>query len=342
MLAAGMLLAGCASPAEKTEEHEPQGKAYFTYFDTVSYVYSFAGDSAESFDRLSAEASAVLGEYHRLFDIYHEYSGMNNLCTVNKNAGGEAISVDKKLIDFLLYAEEMCSLTDGEFNMMLGPVLLLWHECREAAGEDPDKASIPTDEELERAAEHTSPGLLEIDEQACTVRITDPEASIDAGALGKGYATEMAAQALMAQGAQGYVLNIGGNIRTIGTKPDGSDWTTAVRDPLDSDSSIAARLHISDTSCVTSGIYERYFVCDGVSYHHIIDKDTLFPSVYYASLTVVTESSALADALSTALFCMDYEQGRALAESLDGVEVLWIFNDGSMKYTSGIAGIIEE
>ena len=80
-------LTGCS--ASKTET-ENRGKSYFTYFDTVSFVYSYAGDSAEQFDRRSAGASGILGEYHRLFDIYHEYSGENNLCTLNRNAGERA------------------------------------------------------------------------------------------------------------------------------------------------------------------------------------------------------------------------------------------------------------
>ena len=321
---------------------EPKGKVYYTYFDTVSYVYDYAGDSAERFEDRSAEVSHILLEYHQLFDIYHEYSGVTNLCTVNKNAGGEPLTVDRKLVDFLLSAKEMYELTDGEMNVMLGSVLRLWHACREAAGEDPQNASIPTEEELRRAWAHTGIDLLEIDEQACTVRITDPEASIDVGALGKGYATERAAEYLEQEGAVGYVLNIGGNIRCIGDRPDGSGWVTAIRDPDKSAQDFACRIRIRDTACVTSGVYERYFTVDGVRYHHIIDRDTLYPAAYFTSLTVVTRDSALADALSTALFCMPCEEGMALTESIGGVEALWIFPDGSQRCTPGFAALIEE
>ena len=152
-----------------------------------------------------------------------------------------------------------------------------------------------------------------------TVRISDPLASIDVGALGKGYATEMAAQKAETLGCESYVLNVGGNIRIIGTKPDGSGWNPGIRDPQDPDGSFAVSLDLSDTACVTSGTYERYYMVDGEKYHHIIDKDTLYPADYFESLTVVTKDSGLADALSTALFCMSYEDGLALAEKL-GVE----------------------
>ena len=334
------LLAGCSAPETPAAQTENKGKSYFTYFDTVSYVYSYAGDSAEQFDERSAEVSDILGEYHRLFDIYHEYSGVNNLCTLNLNAGGEPIEVDEKLIDFLLYARELYQATDGEMNVMMGAVLRIWHDLRDAASDDPGAARLPTEEELSTAAEHTDFSLFEIDEDARTVRIADPAASIDVGALGKGYATEMAARALEAEGVSSYVLNVGGNIRIIGTKSDGTGWVTGVKDPRNT-SEFAIKLRLADTSCVTSGVYERYYTVDGVRYHHIIDKDTLFPAEYFSSLTVITKNSALADALSTALFCMPYDDGAALAEKL-GVDVLWIFPDGEMKYTPGIEKLIEE
>ena len=134
---------------------------------------------------------------------------------------------------------------------------------------------------------------------------------------------------------------MGGNIRIIGAKPDGSGWVTGIRDPAGGDKDFAISLRLKDTACVTSGVYERYFVVDGQRYHHIIDKDTLYPAGDFASLTVLTKDSGLADALSTALFCMSYEQGLALAKQMEGVEVLWIFPDGGIKYTQGVEALIE-
>ena len=182
-LLALVLLSGCSASAEPVKA---QGKSYFTYFDTVTYIYSYAGDSAERFSDCSAEIADILGEYHQLFDIYHEYSGINNLCTVNKMAGGDAVAVDARLMEFLLYAKELYELTGGEMNVMMGSVLTLWHNAREAASEDPKNAYVPAEEELAEAAKHTDISLLELDEENNTVRISDPLASIDVGALGKG------------------------------------------------------------------------------------------------------------------------------------------------------------
>ena len=349
MLLSLLLLSACSSEAgvsaaetPEPQVFEPRGKVYYTYFDTVSYVYDYTGDSAERFDDRSAEVSHLLLEYHQLFDIYHEYSGVVNLCTINKAAGGDALEADARLIEFLLYAKEMYTLTDGEMNVMLGSVLRLWHESREAAEADPSSAAIPSEEALLEAFAHTDIDLLEIDAEKNTVRISDPEASIDVGALGKGYATERAAEYLEQDGAEGYVLNIGGNIRCIGTKPDGSSWVTAIRKPDRTADDFASRIRLSDTACVTSGVYERYFTVDGQRYHHIIDKDTLYPAAFYDSLTVVTHDSGLADALSTALFCLPWEESLKMAETIGDVEVLWIFPGGEQRSTSGFAALIEQ
>lgn len=333
-----VVMTGCPETANKAE---PKGMVYFTFFDTVSYIYSYKVETDEQFQKNCEGVSEILEEYHRLFDIYYEYSGVVNLCTLNKNAGGEAIVVDEKLIDFLLYAKELYYQTDGEMNVMMGAVLRLWHDCREAASTNPSSAAIPTEDKLSEAATHVDFSSLEIDEENSTVRISDPEASIDVGALGKGYATEKAAQFLKEKGAESYVLNIGGNIRIIGQKPDGSGWLTGIKDPHDSDS-YAKRITISDVSCVTSGNYERYFTVGGVRYHHVIDKDTLMPSEHFASVTIITPDSALADALSTALFCMSYEDGLALVEKIGGVEVLWIDTEGNQYMTEGFKALVSE
>lgn len=330
-------LCGCGSSVNQPEK---QGKEYYLYFDTVSYVYSYAGDSEETFAANCAVVEDTLKTYHRLFDIYNEYEGINNLCTVNRLAGGDAVEVDEKLIDFLLYAKELHKKTNGEMNILLGAVLSIWHDYRTAALESPDSAAIPTEEELLDAAQHTDISLLEIDEVHHTVRLTDPEASVDVGAVGKGYATERAAEALAEQEADSYVLDIGGNLRIIGSKPNGAAFTTGIRDPKDPTSQYAAIISVTDASCVTSGDYERYFEVDGVRYHHIIDQNTLWPADYFSSVTVVTQDSALADALSTALFTMPYEAGCEVLEAIDDVEVFWIFHDGTTKYTPGLEAML--
>ena len=304
----------------------------FDLFDTVSYVFSYKGDSVEEFTENSNNAFAILEEYHKLFDIYHEYNGIVNLATINKNAGKEAMTVDYKLVKFLKYAKEIYSLTKGETNVMLGPVLKLWHDARTA------KDHIPSMESLQNAYKYSSIDLLEIDEVNNTVRIKDVNGRIDVGALGKGYATEKVAEYLESIGCTSYVLNFGGNLRVIGTRTDGTGWNTGVTNPF-GDSQFSLYLNIKDTACVTSGDYERFYVYEGKKYHHIIDKDTLMPAEHFTSITILTKDSGLADALSTALFTMPYEEGVALINSLEDVEAIWIFRDKTIKYTDGVIPI---
>ena len=332
-------LSGCSKTSQNSSQAvakiEPRGKAYFSFFDTVSYVYSYAGDEDELFNARTEGVADILDEYHKLFDIYYEYSGINNLCTVNKQAGGDPVLVDRKLIDFLLYCKELCNLTCGAVDVMMGSVLSIWHDARTA-----QEPYLPEASALEKASRHVGFDFLEIDEANCTVRITDSEASLDVGAVGKGYATEMAARWLEEQGVNSYVLNIGGNVRIVGTKPNGEGWVTGIKDPQNPDGSFALKLKLADCSCVTSGEYERYFTVDGVRYSHIIDPATLWPATYFASLSVITRDSGYADALSTALFCMSYEEGLEFVSKLEGVEVVWVFHDGQVKYTSGLEALI--
>ncbi len=332
LLSIGTAFFGCDTLGSA---NSPREKVIFEYFDTVTYIYDYSGASDDEFLKNCDLASSVLGDYHKLFDIYNEYSGINNLCTLNKNAGGEAVSVDERLIEFLLYAKELHAKTNGEVNVMLGAVLVLWHKAREDFSNDASHAQPPSEDVLEHASKHTSIDSLEIDKVNKTVRISDPEASIDVGALGKGYAAQKASLALSSYGVSGYVLDVGGNLKIIGTKADGSGWKTGIRDPEDQQN-YSHYLTLSDTSCVTSGDYERYFEFKGKKYHHIIDKDTLLPSEHFSSVTVITKDSGLADALSTALFCMSYEDGLELLNSFENVEVIWIDKSGEKRLTDGL------
>jgi thiamine biosynthesis lipoprotein len=220
----------------------------------------------------------------------------------------------------------------------MGAVLSLWHECREDAKKDEPIYRIPTADELKEASKHCDINDLIIDEEAKTVYLRDPDMSLDVGAIGKGYATEKAAELLISRGVTSYVLNIGGNIRTIGEKPNGDGWMTGIVNPDRSSSdAYITKLTIKDTALVTSGNYERFHTVDGVNYHHIIDPDTLMPANYFSSISILTKDSALADALSTALFCMTYEDGLALVQSLEGVEVIWVDLEYNVKHTAGIS-----
>ena len=316
----------------------PQAKSYYDFFDTVTVIFSYKNDTAEEFANNCQAVSALLQEYHRLFDIYYEYAGINNLKTVNDNAGKEPVAVDDKLIDFLLYTKEVYTLTGGMTNVAMGSVLKLWHDERENGIDDPESASLPDGAKLSAAAQHTDINQLIIDKEAGTVYLADPAMRLDVGAIAKGYATEKAAQLLIARGVTSYVLNVGGNIRTIGTKPSGNGWVTGITNPdKTSEKSFVCKVDIKNISLVTSGDYERYYLVDGVPYHHIIDPKTNMPANYFSSISVFCIDGGLADALSTALFCMTYEEGLKLVNSIGGVDVIWVDKSGTLLKTNGIS-----
>ena len=194
-------------------------------------------------------------------------------------------------------------------------------------------------ESLEAAALHTDISSLVINKEKSTVYISDPDARIDVGAIAKGYAVEMVARELEKLGVTGYLLNVGGNVRTVGAKPDGSLWKLGIQNP-DKTSNFAEIIKFDTDSLVTSGTYQRYYIVNGQSYHHIIDGETLMPADYFESVSIIYPDSGIADGLSTALFCMDYEQGKALLSKFEGAEAMWITKDGEKLYSDGFSGYI--
>ena len=304
------------------------------YFDTVITITGYE-ESQEEFDSISGEMLSLLAEYHQLYSIYHRFDGMENLCTINELVDGKhrTVTVDRRIIDMLLYAKEMYNTTDGIMNIAMGSVLSLWHDYRTIGKDNPDEASLPPMELLTQAAEHTDINNMVIDEDACTVTLTDPLMKLDVGAVAKGYATERVALTFEERGITGYILNIGGNVRTIGNKGDGLPWTVGIKDPNGED--YLAYLELNGQSVVTSGSYQRFYYVDGKPYHHIIHPDTLMPATGYLSVSVVCKDSGMADALSTALFCMSQAEGKELIERIADVEAMWVTENGEKTFSSG-------
>ena len=308
---------------------------WYDLFDTGISVTAYCRDQKE-FNALSSEIYSELQRYHRLFDIYNEYEGMNNACTVNKRAGDRSlVETDPALVELAVLAAEMYRLTDGRVNVALGPVLSLWHEAREVSLQSPDKAYIPSAGELSAAAQHCSIEGLFIDREKNALRLEEGM-SLDLGAVAKGFAVEKTAQKLESEGRSMVLISAGGNVRAVGSKPEGEKWSVAIQNPdLTSEKTYVDVILAQDISVVTSGVYQRCFEYNGRSYHHIIDPDTLMPEDRFLSVTIAAKDSGAADALSTAVFNMDQAEGLAFIESLQDTEALWILPDGSFAESSG-------
>lgn len=301
-------------------------RSFYEYFDTAGTFYDYSGSTESDFEALADRIEDMLREYHILYDIYHEYAGITNIATVNKNAGNGPVKVDGKIIDLLLFAKEMHDITDGRVNVAFGSVLSIWHDYRTAGVE------LPPQNMLAAAAEHTDINAVIIDEKNSTVELSDPNMSLDVGAVGKGFAVEAIADMLEKEGKSGYVLDVGGNLRAIGKKPDGSGWTAGIINPdRTSLQSYVYTMTISDSALVTSGSYERFYTVAGVNYHHIINPETLMPENYYLSVSIKSSSSAISDALSTAIFNMQYEQVESFASSRPDLFVVLVMPNGELR-----------
>lgn len=321
-----LVLSGCGTGMQRYEA------TYWDVFDTVTTVSGYAAVQAE-FDAAAREIHDALLEYHRLYNIYESYDGLRNLKTVNDQAGIGPVPVDERILSLLQFAQTAWTETGGRVNAAMGSVLALWHDAREQALEDPDRAALPDRSALEEAALHTDLSALELDLEAGTAFLTDPDMALDVGALAKGYAVEQVAAAA----PDHFLISVGGNVCATGPKPDGTPWTVAVENPDGGD--FLKLLYAEDRSVVTSGDYQRYFELDGVRYHHIIDPDTLEPAAYWRSVTVVAESSAAADCLSTALFTLPQAEGQRLLDQW-GAEALWIGRDGAQVMSPGFSAYL--
>ncbi len=336
-----LLSSGCA----KTQTNRYQAQFLF-FFDTVTTIVGYS-DSEEHFKEFAELVRGKIEEYHQLYDIYNDYESVNNIKTINDNAGVAPVTVDRRIIDMLLFARKLCEQTDSAVNIAMGSLLNIWHDYRDAGTDDPENALLPPMAMLTEASRHMDLFSVVIDEEASTVYIKDPDIKLDVGAVAKGYALEQVALYFEQQGVQSLLMSIGGNVRAIGKKlvagkKGDKRWTVGVQNPdKSSEQTELFSVLIDGLSVVSSGIYERYYTVDGVKYHHIIDPSTLMPADYYAQVTLVCRDSGLGDALSTAVFNMPREQGSAFVDSMDEVEACWVMKDGRIYYSAGFQNYIK-
>ncbi len=326
-----LCLCGCTMPT--APEKIRYTATFLELFDTMTTIVGYTGDK-QTFEAVTQSIHDELEDYHRLFDIYHDYEGLNNLKTVNDQAGKTPVKVDQAVIDLLKDCKRYYALSGGKVNVAFGAVLSLWHEAREHAVNDPANAHLPKREDLQEAQQHIDFSVLVIDEEASTVYLSDPEARLDVGAVAKGWAAQRACE----NAPEGLLVSVGGNVIATGPKPDGSAWVVGIQDP-DAESEFLHTLYVSKGSVVTSGDYQRLFVVEGKRYHHIIDPATLYPGTLWRSVSIVCEDSGLADALSTALFLLPQAQGQQLLDACNA-KAMWVDLNGKIIYSPGFEDLI--
>ncbi len=361
LLCAAFFLCSCSSRAYTLRTYH-----YMDVLDTVSTVQLYLTPEQDKEDYESWIHERLLS-YHRLFDAYNSYEGLNNVCTINENAGVAPVAVEEDLFELIKFSVDNMDETGGNTNIAFGSVTQIWkdfmsavqiEEARAAqmSGEGEAVSYVPTtpfpsEEELTEAARHTDISSLILDEEARTVYLADPDMRLDVGAVAKGYIAEKLADDLAQAGIESACISLGGNVKILGKRlaDDGRDYyTSAIQNPqYDPDSedpaaqnsyldNMIVRLNDQETM-VTSGNYERFVDIGGIRYSHLIDPVTLQPAQQMSSVTILAQDSGLADYLSTALFMVDVETGKEILSHYEGAEACWVTSDYQVYMSSGFA-----
>lgn len=322
-LTAAGLLSGCAQMRSSNETALILG--------TVINVRLYGKISQEKLDNA---AKAALDRARELEQIFSATSDSSELSYVNQNAANGPVEVSPELYTVLERSLYFAELTGGAFDPTLGKLINLW-------GIGTDHARVPDISEITPLAEQKNYENVILDEAHQTVMFTTEGFSLDLGGIAKGYAADEMKKLLVEDyGITSAVLNLGGNIITIGPRYDGQPWTLGIVDPQnpqDSDHP-AVLLKVEGKTFVTSGDYQRYFTGDdGQRYHHILDGATGYPArTGLSSVTIITDCSMDADAWSTAAFVLGEEKATGLLKTIDGVEAVFISADETVTATEGI------
>ena len=340
--------AGGTPPADT--EYTRYTTQFYDTFDTIIQITGYT-KTMEEFEGYAETIHQRFAQLSRLYDRFYEYSGVNNVRTINKQAGIAPVEVAPELLEMLSFAKDWCQRTGGTVNIAMGPVLEIWHEYRDRySGQAltegfPD--ALPDREALEEANRFSDLDKVIIDKEKSTVFLEEKGMALDVGAVAKGNAAQLVADEIYEAGFRSFIISAGGNVVTKDPPLDGvrSSWGIGIQDPFadlnDPNSASLDVAFVENQSVVTSGDYRQFYTVGDQYIHHIIDPATLWPSNRYRALTVIGEDSGAGDFLSTCLFVMEYDEGRALAEEL-GVKVLWVFPDGTVECTDSLLPLLLE
>lgn len=250
--------------------------------------------------------------------------------TINDAAGKSAVQVDPDTFDIIQKGLTYSAMTDGYFDITVGPLVKLWHIGF------PD-ARVPSQEEVQAKLPLIDYHNVILDEPNQTVFLKKPEMMLDLGGIGKGYAADQIANLLKTEGVTRAIIDLGGNLYLLGDKAEDTPWTVGVQDPFNPRGNTIGYLNAANQSVVTSGIYERFIEQDGIKYHHILNPKTGYPfNNEIAGVTIITDYSIDGDALSTAVFSKGLKEGMTFIESLDDIDAIFITTDYKVYVSKGL------
>lgn len=270
---------------------------------------------------------AGFGEIKRLEQLLSTWIPESELSQVNAAAGRRPVTVSRETFDIVARSLEMARLTDGGFNIAVGPAVEAWSVT--------ERQRIPSDAELQQLKALVDWTSIQINEKARTIFLPRRGMRIDVGGIGKGYAADQAAEEMKKAGARGGIVALSGDIKAFGVLPNSAGFPVGIRHPRQ-EGTLLAIIDLRDEAISTAGDYERFFERDGVRYHHILDPQTLQPARSCQSVTVIAKEGTVADGLDTGIFVLGPERGMELVERVPDVEAVIIDEQGRMTVSSGL------
>lgn len=299
--------------------------------DTVMTLTAYGSNAQSGLDA----AASVIGAMDAMLDP----DSADSYTYLLNNANGEDVIVAPQVYEMLSSALSVSSRSGGALNLALYPVYLAWGQFKQESGRVPDKDEL---KELLKNTDFDKVAITEFPGEAnCSVRMP-AGMQISFAAVAKGCAAEYAIDAMRNAGVESGIVSLGGNVQTLGLKPDGSNWTIAVEDPADTGSYVGT-LSVGETAVVTSGSYQRYFTADdGTKYHHLLDPDTGKPADNgLVSVTIICSDGTLADCLSTAMFVLGESKALQYWRDYGGFDMIMINEDNEVICTGGLIEVFK-
>ena len=306
-----ILTTGCSSLSKEPLSYTG------TAFDTVINIQIFDSNEQELIENCKTICQNYEEKFSRTIDT-SEISKINA-------AGGAPVEVSDETIQIINKGIYYGEMSNGAFDITIGSLTSLW-------GFSDENASVPTSESISDALKHVDYKNIVINDNY--VQLLDPDAKLDLGGIAKGYIADCLKEYLEQEGVDHALINLGGNILAVGNKLDKSDFNIGIQNPKNKDGEPITTVTLNDQSVVTSGNYQRYFEQNGEKYHHLLDPKTGYPSNNgLNSVTIITNSSLTADALSTTCFVLGPERGMKLVNQLDNVEAVFIDSNNKITYS---------
>jgi thiamine biosynthesis lipoprotein len=320
LLISSMNLSGCTS-----NEYIAYSESVYALGTFVQItIYDNKEVDQEIFDGLVSRLNEIENKMTINIDVNSEVE------TINEQAGQGYVEVSEDTFDVIKKGVEYTIATEGRFDITVGPIVELWDIGF-------DGSEVPEEAAINEALPLLGIDKVSLNASTNEVMLEETGMVLDLGGIAKGYAADELKKMLVAYGYESAIIDLGGNIFCHGSKPDGTAFKVGIRDPFGSSSDYLGVLSINNQTVVTSGIYERYFIQEGVTYHHIIDTATGYPvDNELESVSIVASQSVDADALSTGVFSMGVEEGYAFVSDLEDVEAIFVTSEGDVIVTDGL------